>query len=89
MKIDRIEVVVNESVDGWMGAGERLKIGREVKEPEREKLQIRRMGRANISEKEGAACKQDQSWPVIFRCAPAKSTSPKCHKKSLELRSMI
>ena len=34
MKIDRIEVVVDESVDGWMGTGERLKFGREVKESE-------------------------------------------------------
>jgi len=51
MKIDRIEVVVDESVDGWMGAGERLKIGREVKESEREKLRNRADGQGEYKRK--------------------------------------
>ena len=81
MKIDRIEVVVDESVDEWMGAGERLKSGREVEKSEREKLRIRRKEWANISEKgrggvqtgsvlackiTGAACKIN-AWKTVTK----------------------
>ena len=85
MKIDRIEVVVDV-----LGAGERLKIGREVERVREGKVGNKAEGEGEYKRKGRHVANGISLGSLIFQVPPQQNPRlQNCHKKRLELRSMI